>query len=635
MVSAFVIGLREGLETVVVLGAIALFLTHQGRRHQLRVIWFASAAAASLCVLIAFSLRIVIAGLSPVMTNRVDAIVDVAAVVTVTYMVVWMRRFPKDLVHDTDARAARRLRGGSATALASMAFFVVLREGFEVSIYVVALEGNGVSTHVTGAIGAIAGVLLSVLIGVVLFRSRVAIDIGRFFRATAAVLVVSTAGLAMSAIQSANLGGWLVFAQRPQFDWSALSPPGTILSSFVTGLFGVQPYPTLIDVVVWLVYLVPMLLVVILPRGLPTRLLSQLQPRTRRLVLISGACSLAILAVGGPILRAGLRTASANPGAGPPQMALPTQGLNGGSYLLFRNTALGPDYGRLGLVASANPGGPRALTSLTCDRVDFEGGVGLCLELPTSGLDPRTTATVFDTRFHRLRTVVLFGFPSRVRVSPDGRYGAVTTFVRGDSYATANMYSTRTDVIDMHSGKILFDLSQLHVSKDGRAFIAPNFNFWGVTFSTDGKTFYATLGTGNSTYLIEGNMQTRRASVVASNVECPSLSPNGKEIAFKRRLSGPTVRWRLSVLDLATGKIHPLAETRSVDDQVEWLDNSTILYGVLQNSAIAAMNPESATTPSLTNGATLATNTWSVPANGGGKPQLVSRDTWSEVVTSR
>jgi Tol biopolymer transport system component len=231
--------------------------------------------------------------------------------------------------------------------------------------------------------------------------------------------------------------------------------------------------------------------------------------------------------------------------------------------------------------------------------------------------------------------VVLFGFPSRVRVSPDGRYGAVTTFVRGDSYATANTYSTRTDVIDMHTGKILFDLSQLQVSKGGRVFNAPNFNFWGVTFSTDDKTFYATLGTGNTTYLIRGNIQTRRASVVTSNVECPSLSPDGKEIAFKRRLSGPTVRWRISVLDLATGKIHPLAETRSVDDQVEWLDNSTVLYGVLQDSAVAAMNPLSATTPSLTNGATLATNTWSVPANGGGKPQLVSRDTWSEVVTNR
>ena len=95
------------------------------------------------------------------------------------------------------------------------------------------------------------------------------------------------------------------------------------------------------------------------------------------------------------------------------------------------------------------------------------------------------------------------------------------------------------------------------------------------------------------------------------------------------------VTWRLSVLDLATLKVHHLAETRSVDDQVEWLNNTTIVYGVLANPAIAALNPLSPTTPSLANGAALATNTWSVPADGGGSPHLFNTGTWSEVVTNR
>jgi hypothetical protein len=275
------------------------------------------------------------------------------------------------------------------------------------------------------------------------------------------------------------------------------------------------------------------------------------------------------------------------------------------------------------------------MTSLTCDRVDFEGDVGLCLTRPTSGLVVSTSAIVFDAHFKVLHQVALTGLPSRARVSPDGRYGSVTTFVTGDSYATLGQYSTRTDIIDMRTGTVLFDLSQLSVTRDGQPFEASDFNFWGVTFANDGRHFYATLGTGGKTYLIKGDLTTRRATVIATNVECPSLSPDNSEIAFKQRVPGPVVTWRLSVLDLATLKVHHLAETRSVDDQVEWLNNTTIVYGVLANPAIAALNPLSPTTPSLANGAALATNTWSVPADGGGSPHLFNTGTWSEVVTNR
>ena len=120
----------------------------------------------------------------------------------------------------------------------------------------------------------------------------------------------------------------------------------------------------------------------------------------------------------------------------------------------------------------------------------------------------------------------------------------------------------------MRTGAVLFDLAQLAVTRDGEPFEATDFNFWGVTFAHDGRHFYATLATGGKTYLIRGDIATRRATVIASNVECPSLSPDDTKIAFKQRVPGPGVTWRLSVLDLATMTVHHLAETRSVDDQV-------------------------------------------------------------------
>jgi hypothetical protein len=81
-------------------------------------------------------------------------------------------------------------------------------------------------------------------------------------------------------------------------------------------------------------------------------------------------------------------------------------------------------------------------------------------------------------------------------------------------------------------------------------------------------------------YLVEGNVGGRQARVISTGVECPSLSPDNTRIAFKKRVPrGVGWEWELWVLDLATMSQTPLAgETRSIDDQVEWLDDSHITY---------------------------------------------------------
>ena len=132
----------------------------------------------------------------------------------------------------------------------------------------------------------------------------------------------------------------------------------------------------------------------------------------------------------------------------------------------------------------------------------------------------------------------------------------------------------------MSSGKVLANLEDFEVTRDGKRFKAIDFNFWGVTFARDERTFYATLSTAGKIYLVEGDVETRQARVIGEGVECPSLSPDQKRIAFKRRQGN---EWRLYVLDLATKRETPLAETRSVDDQVEWLDDDRILYGLISD----------------------------------------------------
>lgn len=272
--------------------------------------------------------------------------------------------------------------------------------------------------------------------------------------------------------------------------------------------------------------------------------------------------------------------------------------------LMFRNTALGDHFGMVALTARAEPDGPRLSTTLRCERVHFAAGQGICL-IADRGVITTYSAAIFDADFQVRHSFALEGIPSRARVSPDGRLAAFTVFVSGHSYAADN-FSTQTSIVDTLSGEMVVDnLEQFAVKKDDERFHTIDFNFWGVTFTSDSKHFYATLASGGQHYLIEGDVAAKQARVLAEQVECPSLSPDNTKIIYKKleRNHG----WRLYVLDLATLATVPLrAETRSVDDQVEWLDDNHVLYVLADDSASA----------------TPGENVWITPVDGSEAPRI-------------
>jgi hypothetical protein len=249
----------------------------------------------------------------------------------------------------------------------------------------------------------------------------------------------------------------------------------------------------------------------------------------------------------------------------------------------------GSTYRRVG-VSRLNGAGEALLSPLICQRVYFAGGRGLC-----AGEDGYSGgAYIFDSEFTVVHKVSMPGIPSRARISRDGKYGSITVFVAGHSYAQAG-FSTRTAIVDMDTGQFLLsDLEELNVTRDGTEFDAIDFNFWGVTFVPDTTTFFATLGSGGKTYLITGDFRSREAEVLRENVECPSLSPDGKRLVFKKRVDGGllSVRWRLHVLELETMRETPLADDRNVDDQAEWLDNDHVLYFLKDDGPPATIRPD-------------------------------------------
>lgn len=336
-----------------------------------------------------------------------------------------------------------------------------------------------------------------------------------------------------------------------------------------------------------------------------------MKPMTTRIAVFA---AVVVLAIGGAVVylrHVGHRDAPIRGGqslAGQVDPAAVSAAL-AGPHIVFRSTALGASYGHVAIVPLARPDAPPVLTDLSCDRVYATSHGGVCL-VADRGVTTTYRTLLLNASLGTAATVPVPGLPSRARSSRDGRWAVTTTFVSGHSY-TDTTFSTATIVYDTSTGKSIGNLESFAFVKDGRPYRSVDINVWGVTFAADQQHFYATVKTKGMTHLAEGDLAQRRVELLNIRAECPSLSPDGTRIAYKLA-TGP-ITWRLHVLDLRTRADVAVAETRSVDDQVEWLDAGHVSYGLPR--------PGSA-----------ETDVWSVPADGSGAPTRLIADAWSPAI---
>ncbi|MFZ9628217.1 MAG: iron uptake transporter permease EfeU [Ilumatobacteraceae bacterium] len=262
MFQTFLTGLREALEAALIVGILVAYLQRSGRQHLLRPLWIGVAAAIALSTVAYVALSISAGWLDDEIEEAFAGITSVVAVGLVTWMVFWMRTQARHMTAELHGRLDRAAALG-AGAVALTGFLAVGREGLETALFLSANEdavGSGVAPRLT----ALAGIALAVVLGYLIYRRAVAINLARFFRITGAALVVIAAGVLAYGVHELQEVGVLPGEDSLAWNLTGFSRDswyGTLLE----GTINFRPKMSILEIVAYLGYLVPVMALFLRP----------------------------------------------------------------------------------------------------------------------------------------------------------------------------------------------------------------------------------------------------------------------------------------------------------------------------------------------------------------------------------
>ncbi|KOU57606.1 iron transporter [Streptomyces sp. MMG1533] len=258
--------MREGLEASLVVCILIAYLVKTDRRDALKPIWIGIGVAVALALGFGCALEFGSQELTFEAQEALGGSLSILAVGLVTWMVFWMRRTARHLKSELHGKLDAALQMGTG-ALVATAFLAVGREGLETALFVWASVHAASDGTPRPLVGVGLGIATAVFLGWLFYRGAVRINLAKFFTWTGGMLVVVAAGVLAYGFHDLQEADWLPGLTDKAFDITGTIPPDSWYGTLLKGVFNFQPDPTVLQVTVWMLYLIPTLVLFLAPVG--------------------------------------------------------------------------------------------------------------------------------------------------------------------------------------------------------------------------------------------------------------------------------------------------------------------------------------------------------------------------------
>jgi high-affinity iron transporter len=254
MGSAFLITLREGIEAALIISILLAYLRQVGEAGQARLVWIGSAAAIVVSLAGGAVLYAIGAEFEGTAEQVFEGLVTLFAVSVLTWMIFWMRRQGGRVKSELQQRVDAALLGGGV-ALGSLAFVAVLREGIETALFLYGAEQAAGQGLLPTVLGGLIGLSVAAVLGYLLYRGGLRLNLRVFFRVTGVLIIIVAAGLFAFSVHELQEAGWLPFLTQPAFDISHRLSDENGGGAMLRALIGYNDDPSVLEVIAWASYL--------------------------------------------------------------------------------------------------------------------------------------------------------------------------------------------------------------------------------------------------------------------------------------------------------------------------------------------------------------------------------------------
>ncbi|MEM7331138.1 MAG: FTR1 family protein [Chloroflexota bacterium] len=229
--SSAAIIIREGLEAVLIIGAIIGFMRQSAETR--KYVWWVGAgvaAAIALSVLIWWGANTIFV-ISFSNRELLEGLTALVAVAVLFYVTNWL--FQKVYVQDwmtfVKEQVGKALTSGSAMGLAFLGFTVVFREGFETVLFYQTLLFDSDPQAV--GIGFVGGLVLILIVAYLILQASVRLPLKPFFNVTTALLLIMAFNFMGKGFRGLQEAGYV------NATWLSWMPENLLLIE----LFGIYP----------------------------------------------------------------------------------------------------------------------------------------------------------------------------------------------------------------------------------------------------------------------------------------------------------------------------------------------------------------------------------------------------------